>query len=58
LLFTFALIYGIRRVQENQVGQKLNGTHQLLVFAGYVNLLGDSINTIKKKIEALIRRLV
>jgi hypothetical protein len=28
---------------------KLNGTHQLLVYAGYVNLLGDDIDTIKKK---------
>jgi hypothetical protein len=31
------------------VGQKLNGTHQFLVSAGYINLLGDSINTTKKK---------
>jgi hypothetical protein len=36
------------------VGQKLNGTHQLLAYADYVNLLGDNIDTIRKNTETLI----
>jgi uncharacterized protein (UPF0335 family) len=36
------------------VALKLNGTHQLLVYADGVNRLEDSINTIQKNREALI----
>jgi Flp pilus assembly CpaE family ATPase len=36
------------------VGQKLNGTHQLLIYADDVYLLGDNINTIMKNTQTLI----
>ena len=56
LLFNFVLDYAIRRVQIIQDGLKLNGTHQLLVFADDVNarILGGSVHTVKENAEALI----
>jgi len=60
MLFNLALQYAIRRVQINQDGLKLNGTHQLLTFADGVNILGRSIHTLKENEEtsvAATRRL-
>jgi len=54
MLFNFALEYAIRRVQVNQDGLKLNGTHQLLSYTDDVNILGGSIHTLKENTEALV----
>jgi hypothetical protein len=42
LFFNFSVEYPIRKVHENHLGPKLNGTHQLLAYADDVNLLGDN----------------
>jgi hypothetical protein len=39
LLCNYALEYHTRKVQEHNVGLKLNRTYQLLVYADNVNLL-------------------
>ena len=53
LLLNSALEYAIKRVRVIQDGLKLNGTHQLLVYADDVNILGGSVHTVKKKEETL-----
>jgi len=52
VLSKYALEYAINRVQGNQDRLKLNGTHQLPVYADDVNILGGRIHTIKKNTEA------
>jgi hypothetical protein len=51
LPFNFALEYSITKAQKNHVVVKLNGTHQLLAYADYMNLLGH--NKMKKNTETL-----
>jgi hypothetical protein len=54
LFFNFTLEYANRKVNESQMGLKLNGTHQFLVYDDHVNLLGDNINTIKENTDDFI----
>jgi len=54
LLFNFPLGYAISMVQVNQNGFKLNGTHQLLVYADNVTILGGSVHTVQEDTEALV----
>jgi hypothetical protein len=54
LLFNFAVDYTIRGVQVNQDSLKLNDTHQLLVCADDINILGDSVHTVKENVEAFV----
>ena len=53
-IFNFALEYAIRRVQVNQDGLKLNVTNQLLAYADDVNILGGSVDTVKKNAKASV----
>jgi len=54
LLFNFGFDYTINWVQGNQDGLKLNGTHQLLVYADNVNILRGSVHTVRENAEALV----
>jgi len=50
LFFNFALECAIRRIKVNQDDLKLNGTHQLLLYAD-INAWSRSIHTVKKSME-------
>ena len=54
LLCNFALEYTIRKVQVNHDGLKVNGTHQLLIYADDFNILGGIVHTIKENKETLV----
>jgi hypothetical protein len=54
LFFNFALEHAISRVQVNQAGLKLNGTHQILVYSDDVNILVGSVHTLKENAEVMV----
>jgi hypothetical protein len=49
LLLNFALEYTLSKVQENQMGLKLSGAHQLLAYVDDVCLLGDKSGNYKDR---------
>jgi len=58
LLFNFASECAIRRIQVNQDCVKINGTHQLSVYADEVNILGGSVLPVKENAAALVVAVV
>jgi len=52
LLFNFGLDYDIRRVHVNQDGVKINGIYQFLVYRYDVNIVGESVDSVKDNIRA------
>jgi len=52
LFFNFAVGYAVRKVQTNQYGLKLNGTHQVLVYADDVNVLCEIVRTTEENTES------
>jgi hypothetical protein len=54
LLFNIATEYTLKKAQKNNVGLKLNGTHQPLVNVDDVNLPGRNIDTTKKNTGTVV----
>ena len=54
MFFNFAVKYAIRRVHVNQDGLKLDGAHQLVVYADAIYILGGSVHTMKENTETLV----
>lgn len=48
-MLIFDLEYAIWKAQQNKEWLNCIGVSQFLVFANYVNLVGENINAIKKK---------
>jgi hypothetical protein len=54
LFLGFSLAYAIKRVQVNQDGGKLWGTHQLMFYADDGNIMGESVQTIENNKETFL----
>jgi hypothetical protein len=53
ILLFISLEYAMSKIQDNKKGLEMNGTHQCLVHAKDIYLLGENINTINKNTEPL-----
>jgi len=53
-MFNFALVYIIRRVQSNQEGLKFDDAYRRLVYTADLNLLGESVRTVKEKCKLCV----
>jgi hypothetical protein len=53
-VINFTSEYAIRKVQQNEEGLELNGTHEILVYVADVNILGGNTNN-NEKHESSIR---
>jgi hypothetical protein len=54
LLFKFTFKCALKNVQVCLDGLKLNGTHQLLVCADDVHILGGNVRTVKKRNTSVV----
>jgi hypothetical protein len=46
LLFNFSVEYGSRKATETQVGLKVSGTYQRVVYTDIGNVISDNLDTI------------
>jgi hypothetical protein len=54
-IFNFALEYTINEVLVNKEGLGLNGTHELMVCTGFVNLFREKIRHHKERNRSFVR---
>ena len=54
LIFIFALECAIRKTQQINLDQAMNGNHQVLAYEGDVNLIGDDIRNVERNADVLL----
>ena len=51
---SLSLKYAVRKVLETRLGLDMNDTHQVLIYADDVNLIGDNIRMIGRNADVLL----